>query len=312
MPVVHDIGQAWPHAEIDWVVEPAFASLVRRTRGVASVIECAQRRWRKAWWTPEVRAEWRVFRGQLKAHRYEAVIDLQGLTKSALVARMARGRSFGLANRTDGSSYERPARWLVDEPIAVGPHIHAVDRARELAAGALGYQVDGSPRYGLQPRPMPLPSPSLAPTVAFVHGTSRADKLWPEPHWIELGRRCIAAGWQVGLPHCGVMESARAERMAEALGPNASVWPAMGLDAMVDRLGATQGVVGVDSGLSHMAVALNLPHVQIYNFPTAWRTGPQLAHGHRHQVSLEGEPVPPLAAVWAAWQSVCAAPATNE
>jgi heptosyltransferase-1 len=75
---------------------------VRRVQGVDDVIECAQRRWRKAWWTSAVRAEWRQFRERLAAHRYDAVLDLQGLTKSALVARMARGPSFGLANRTEG------------------------------------------------------------------------------------------------------------------------------------------------------------------------------------------------------------------
>jgi heptosyltransferase-1 len=61
-------------------------------------------------------------------------------------------------------------------------------------------------------------------------------------------------------------------------------------------------VIGVDSGLSHIAVALNLPHVQIYNHPTSWRTGPQAEHGHDHQVSLEGRPCPEVDDVWNAWQ----------
>jgi heptosyltransferase-1 len=82
------------------------------------------------------------------------------------------------------------------------------------------------------------------------------------------------------------------------------VWPALKLDAVVDRLAATQGVIGVDSGLSHIAVALNLPHVQIYNFPTAWRTGPLTSHGRRHQVAVEGQSVPGLDAVWSAWNQV--------
>src|SRR5882724_7130467 len=119
MPVVHDIQAAFPGAQVDWVVEPGFAPLVRRVQGVGEVIECAQRRWRKAWWSSAVRAEWRGFRQRLAAQRYDAVLDLQGLTKSALIARLARGTSFGLANRTEGSSFERPARWLVDRPIAM-------------------------------------------------------------------------------------------------------------------------------------------------------------------------------------------------
>jgi heptosyltransferase-1 len=76
---------------------------------------------------------------------------------------------------------------------------------------------------------------------------------------------------------------------------------------MVDRLGAAQGVIGVDSGLSHIAVALDLPHVQLYNFATAWRTGPLAAHGHRHQEACVDTVVPSVDAVWSAWVQVRAA-----
>ena len=300
MPVVHDIRQAHPGAWVDWVVEPGFAPLVRRVDGVHAAIECALRRWRTAWWTAEVRHEWRAFREALTAQRYDAIIDLQGLTKSALIARLAHGVSHGLANRTDGASFELPARWLVDHAIRIEPHTHALDRSRLLAAQALGYTLQGPPQFGLRSSGRPL-----APrTLLFVHGTSRDDKLWPEAHWVALGRQLMVQGWRVALPQAGAEERLRAERIAAALGVGCEVWPAMDLAELTDRLGATQGVIGVDSGLSHMAVALNLPHVQIYNFPTAWRTGPQPSHGHRHQMSVQGRPTPDVAAVWDAWQQV--------
>ena len=301
MPVVHDVLEAHPDAAIDWVVEPGFASLVRRVQGVDEVIACALRRWSQAWWTRAVRVEWRAFRQRLQRHRYDAVLDLQGLIKSALIARVAHGVSYGLANRTEGSSHEAPARWLVDHAILVEPRSHALDRSRELAARALGYRVEGPPRFGLRAS---RAQPSGAPTVVFVHGSSRDDKLWPQASWIALGQRAIAQGWRIALPHAGAVELARAQRLQHALGEHAEVWPAMSLDALVDRMGATQGVVGVDSGLSHIAVALDLAHVQIYNFSTSWRTGPQAAHGHRHQVSVEGQPTPSLEAVWSAWCDV--------
>jgi heptosyltransferase-1 len=304
MPVVADIRRAHPGAVIDWVVEPGFAPLVRRVEGVSQVIECALRRWTRAWWTASVRAEWRSFRARLQRDRYDAVLDLQGLTKSAVVARLARGPSFGLANRTDGASFEAPARWLVDRAIYIEPRTHALDRARQVAAQALDYRVDGPPRFGLRAA---LAPPGGAPTLVLVHGTSRDDKLWPEASWIELGRRAIAAGWRIALPHAGAAEAARADRLQAALGPAAQAWPPLDLGAIVDRMGAAQGVVGVDSGLSHVAVALDLPDVQIYNWPTAWRTGPLEAHGHRHQVAVQAQPTPSVDAVWAAWTAVSGA-----
>ncbi|HEX6706634.1 MAG TPA: lipopolysaccharide heptosyltransferase I [Albitalea sp.] len=302
MPVVHDIRRAHPDALIDWVVEPGFAPLVRRVQGIRSSIECAQRRWRKGWWKREVRDEWREFRDALRGDRYDAIIDFQGLTKSALVARMARGPTYGLGNRTEGASHEWPARWLVDHAIDVEPRIHALDRARVLASRVLGHEVQGPPQFGLRSQVLD----ATERTMVFVHGSSREDKLWPEAHWIELGHHVLAGGWRIVLPHAGPVELARAQRIAGAIGPTCEVWPAMDLDTLTDRMGAAHGVIGVDSGLSHIAVALDLPHVQIYNFPTSWRTGPQAAHGHSHQVSIEGQPVPPVAAVWEAWQQVWA------
>ena len=309
MPVVHDIRAAHPHALIDWVVEPGFAPLLRRVEGISEVIECALRRWSKAWWTSAVRAEWRAFRQRLQAHRYDAVLDLQGLTKSALIVRVANlapgGATYGLANRTEGAGFEAPARWLVDRAIRIEPHIHALDRSRVLVAKALGYEAEGPPRFGLRAQ---MTAASGTPTLVLVHGSSRDDKLWPEASWVELGRRAVREGWRIALPHAGTAELERAQRIAIALAGDdadaAQVWPAMSLDALVDRLGATQGVIGVDSGLSHIAVALNLPHVQIYNWPTAWRTGPQSAHGHRHQRSVEARPTPAVDAVWSAWMQV--------
>jgi heptosyltransferase I len=310
MPAVQDIRAAHPGAQIDWVVEPGFAPLVRRVDGVGSVIECSIRRWRQAWWTARVRAEWRAFRERLRAQQYDKVIDLQGLTKSALISRLARGKSYGLGNQTEGASYEWPARWLVDHTVKVQPHIHAVDRARTLAAFAMNMPIAGPPSYGLRAKG-PVARPDR-PTVVFVHGTSREDKLWPHEYWIKLGKHILNMGWRIALPQGNEAEQTRAELIAAAWqferGTQIEVWPTLGLDAVVDRLAATQGVIGVDSGLSHVAVALNLPHVQLYNFPTSWRTGPLVAHGHKHQVVVEARPVPTVEAVWSAWKGVLEAP----
>ncbi|MGZ5274314.1 MAG: lipopolysaccharide heptosyltransferase I [Caldimonas sp.] len=302
LPVVADIRAAHPQATIDWVVEPAFAPLLHRVRDVAEVIELPLRRWtRGSWFGAATRAEAAAFWRRLRRERYDAVVDLQGLTKSALVTVAARGPSYGLANRTDGASHEWPARRLVSHAIRVEPRSHALDRSRELVARALGTSIAAPPAFGLTARTTAQPEPDR---VVFVHGTSRADKLWPEADWIELGRRVIASGLAVALPRADEAEHARALRIAAALGAACEVWPAMDLGALIDRMATTAGAIGVDSGPSHIAVALDLPHVQIYNHPTAWRTGPQERHGHSHQVSIEGTPVPGVDAVWAAWQRV--------
>ena len=87
--------------------------------------------------TGATRAEWRAFKAQLQEEPYDAVIDLQGLTKSAIVAKLARGTRFGLANQTEGSSWEAPASFLVDHAIRVEPHIHAMALVRPVASKPL-------------------------------------------------------------------------------------------------------------------------------------------------------------------------------
>ncbi len=304
MPTVADILRIHPGASIDWVVESAFAPLLRRVDGLDQVIEISLRRWRKAWWRQSVRAEWRAFRRRLGRERYDSVIDLQGLTKSALVARLAQGTRYGLANRTEGSSHEWPARWLVDRAIRVESRSHAVDRSRELVGRALGAMPVGPPCYRLR-------SPAgagAAPKVVFVHGTTRDDKLWPEAHWIALGRLLVAEGVQIALPRVGDIEHRRAQAIAASIGREGVVWPEMPLDQLLDAMASSQGVIGVDSGLSHLAVALDLPHVQIYNLPTAWRTGPQTrAGGAPHQVAVVDQPTPSVETVIAAWRAACRA-----
>ena len=343
MPAVQDMRRALPDAQIDWAVEPGFAPLVRRCEGVRRVIECNLRHWRKAPLAATTRQAWGAFKAELQATAYDAVIDLQGLTKSAVVSRLARlsvtGKRFALANRTDGSSYEAPTRWVADVAVAVTPHSPAVQRARELCAKALGYGWPLAPsnfeHYGLQAdlNKGYLAAKSVATTtaddeglaragqvVALVHGTSRADKHWPERDWIALGERLLQTGKSIALLHGNAEELARSQRIAQALTlsagnrplvprsvppvvqPSVQVWPRLGLDALTDALAQTAGVIGVDSGLSHIAVALDLPHVQLYNFDTAWRTGP--AEGAARQRSVYATPHPTLAQVWRTWQAV--------
>ena len=317
MPAVQDILRAVPGAQIDWVVERGFAPLVRRCHGVRRVIACELRRWRKSPLSQQTRRAWSLFKAELQQEHYDAVIDVQGLTKSALVSWLARlstgGRRYGLANQTEGSSFEAPARWVADVAITLPAHSHAVTRSRELCAQALHYPLPDELIFGLVPQQDQGALKTLAldralkGVVALVHGTSRADKEWPLAHWRALAQRLNDAGFDVALPHGSPAELQAAQDIAQGLA-HAHVWPAMSLDALTDALATCTGVVGVDSGLSHIAVALDLPHVQIYNFDTAWRTGPLPRSNSElvaaRQCSVFAHPAPSVNAVWQAWLGV--------
>lgn len=323
LPVVQDILAAHPGAQIDWVVEKAFAPLLTPLVGssLQRVISCELRRWRKSPFSAATRSAWRAFRQELQSQSYDAVIDLQGLAKSALVAWLARlapgGKRYAMANQTEGSGYEAPTRWVADVAIALAPHSHAVLRGRELCARALGYTPAARPSYGLNRVVAHNGLAQGAPEIiAFVHGSSRADKLWPLENWVALGRQLNAQGYRIALPHGSDAELTMSHAIADALNigeENALVLPRLALDQLTQQLARCAGVIGVDSGLSHIAVALDLPHVQIYNFDTAWRTGPLLgAAGEAgvRQRSVFAQPCPTVAQVWQDWLA-CRPPETR-
>ena len=307
LPAAMDIQANFPNAQIDWVVEPSFAPIVKACSAVHRVIACDLRYWRKNIWAPETRIQWRAFLTELQQQRYDAIIDLQGLTKSALVTWLARtsakGKRYAMANATDGSAYERPTRWVADVAIDLEQHTHAMTRGRVVCASALKYEVPSILGYGLN---IEQSIHNGKKTVVFVHGTSRADKEWPLANWHELGLRLSNAGYQIVLPHGNEEERLRSVAMAEMI-PKAIVWPRMTIDKLMQAMSSTAGVIGVDSGLSHIAVALNLPHVQIYNFATAWRTGPVgIANEKIRQQSVVDFPTPTVEAVWSLWQECVA------
>ncbi len=223
LPVVADIRAAHPDAVIDWVVEPAFAPLVARVDGIAEVIECALRRWtRQGWWRAATRAEFGRFRARLRRHRYDAVIDLQGLTKSALIASLAP-RPELRPGQSHRRRQPRVAGALAGAPRRSGSSRTATrSTARASWSPRRWRRATTSRRRSVwrQRRRAEARAPSSS-----IHGTSRADKLWPEASWIELGKRLVAAGWAIALPQSSAEEKERAERIAAAVGIASEVWP---------------------------------------------------------------------------------------
>jgi heptosyltransferase I len=305
LPVVHDIHRHVEGATVDWVVEEAFAPLLAEAAGIDRILPIAERRWRRRPFAADTMREGRGFRADLRRARYDAVIDCQGLIKSALVARQARlapgGHRYSYANRSELCGYEWPVRFMVDRPLPMERRVHAVRRYRLLAARALGYEIADSPARVEWRFALPA---SGGRDVLFAHGTTRPDNEWPDAAWADIARRLVAAGLRVVLPQAGAAEAARVARLAAAIGAGVEVLPPMPLDALARRMAACAGVIGVDSGLSHLAVALDLCHVQIFSQPRVWRAGPV---GCAWQLAVGGDAAPSADAVWARWQQAWAA-----
>ena len=275
LPMVADLLRHHPGATIDWVVEDGFAGLVRMNPHVRKIIPWSLRRWRKSLGKKETRAEIRAFLRTLREEEYDYVIDPQGLFKSGMIMGAARvkkgGRKIGMANRTEGSSYEGISRIFHTDSIALAPRVHAVARGRMLAATALGYGIDTPPDFGLPP-PSPDTRPDFVPRedyAVFFHGTSQAAKKWAHANWVATGR--ALAPMPVLLPWGSEGERRDAEAIAAEL-PNARVLPKLPMMDAVKLAQHAALAVGVDTGLIHIAAAFVRPTVEIYMASHKWRT----------------------------------------
>lgn len=287
LPVASDIRSAYPDAEIDWVVEEGFAAIPPLHPAVRSVLAVAIRRWRSRLWQRQTRDEIRGFLQRLQAQTYDAVVDTQGLLKSALIARAARGARFGL----DWQSAREPLALFYDRTFSVPWTLHAVERNRALAGQALGYLLP-SLNYGIRAAPAQFSWLPAARYAVLLHASSAERKLWPEARWIEVGKHFAQRGVRCVLPWGSAVERDRCERLAARL-PGAVVPPALPLDEAAGLLAAAQAVIGVDTGLTHLAAALGVPTVGVYCATDPAATG---IYGCARAVNLGGNGAPPQAA----------------
>ena len=301
-PVATDLRARYPDAQIDWAVEKSLAELPALHPAISQVIAVEPRRWRRqllsaATWTQIGEA-----RRRLHERGYDVVIDTQGLIKSACIARLAPGTRYGL----DWVSAREPLLLFYDRTFRVSWKQHAVERNRQLAALALGYSCAMPPQYGIAPPAVAADTfawlhPAGHPYAALLHGTSAHAKLWPEHQWIKLGDQLHHLGLLPVLLWGSDEERSRSERIAKVL-KSALVAPRMPLSIAAAFLAGARAVFGVDTGLTHLAVALGVPTIGIYVATNPAATG---LYGSARAVNVgTGDGAPAVAQVLGAWKQV--------
>lgn len=262
LPALTDAQQAIPGIQFDWVVEEGFAQIPSWHAAVDRVIPVAIRRWRKAWFSAPIKAERKAFRDAVRLQQYHAIIDAQGLVKSAaLVTRLACGVKHGM----DWSTAREPlASLFYNRKHHIAKQQHAVERTRELFAKSLGYakpQSQGD--YAIAQHFVNECNADTGQYAVFLHATTRDDKHWPEANWRELIELLNNTGIRIKLPWGAPHEEERAKRLAEGF-PYVDVLPRMSLEEVARILAGAKFVVSVDTGLSHLTAALDRPNITLY------------------------------------------------
>lgn len=266
MPAVTDAARHCSGRKLSWIVEEDFAPLARLHPAVSEIIPVAARRWRASMFSPSAWSEIRDFTARLRARTDGIVIDTQGLIRSALIVRHARGEKHGY----DSESIREPlASRVYDVKHRVSRTLHAVARNRMLTGLALGYTPGAAIDYGL-PRPH---TASASPYAILQHGTSREAKQWREADWIGIGQWLSKRGLEVVIPWGSQAERVTGERLAGAI-KHSRILPRQALDLTAQTIAGASLVVGVDTGLLHLAAAYRVPLIAIFVATEPGLTGP--------------------------------------
>lgn len=273
LPALTDAANCLPSITFDWVVEENFAQIPSWHFAVNRVIPVAIRRWRKSWFAAKTRQEHQQFIHALQQEQYDAIIDAQGLIKSAfLITRKAHGIKHGL----DRKSIKEPiASWFYDIKHFVPKDMHAIERVRMLFAKSLEYPLPQTigdyaiARHFLSH----LPSDNQQYLV-FLHATTRDEKHWTESAWRELIALVKPTGLKIKLPWGAPHEYERAMRLAQGFS-HVDVLPKLSLAEIATIIAGSRAVVSVDTGLSHLAAALDRPNITLFG-----NTDPKLIGGY--------------------------------
>ncbi len=267
LPALTDAADHITDLQCDWVVETSFSDIPKLHPAVNNIIPVAIRRWRKHLISAIMNGDIKRFLQQLRATNYDYIIDGQGLIKSACIARLARGIRCGF-DRT--SAREALATLGYKRTFTASWQIHAVERQRQLFAQALGYRIPQSiPNYGIPRTQFDKPC-NETPYIIFLHGTTWATKHWPESYWLALAKLAAAKGFRIKLPWGNNIEYNRAKRL-HAQCAHIDVLEKMSINTLSKVIAHAKAAVAVDTGLGHLAAALQVPTISIYG-----ATDPQL------------------------------------
>ena len=262
LPVVADIKRAFPGVQVDWAADEAFAEVAQWCEGIDRVLFAPLRRFKKA-------RSWADFKAiavsiaALRAHRYDFIIDIHGVYKSAIIAFLARSsRRIGYQSQDLG---ERGAAFAYTGRFGPRPECNAWHGMRISAGEALGYEVQGPAVYDLKlPEPAKPPfAGERAPVAALFHATSKDYKKWPPSHWAVVGAELAQRGFRVVLPWGSEGERREAEQIAAQV-PGARILPKMSVTEIAQMIDACALVLGTDTGFVHLAHALQKRTVMVF------------------------------------------------
>ncbi|MCK5174755.1 MAG: lipopolysaccharide heptosyltransferase I [Planctomycetes bacterium] len=286
LPAMAAMRKTFPDAKIAWLVRTGFALLLEDVEGLDEIIYFDRKLLGKWWLSPRAFAELVRFVNTLRKHRFDTVIDLQGLFRTALFAWFTGCKKrFGMATaREFATVFYTHKIEQDDDPV------HVIDYYRKIVAAA-GANTD-SVAYNLKPNKKALEevaellhkkNVNIDAYAVIVTGSAHADKCWPEKHFAELADR-MAANFGVQIVAIGTAAESNAVRAINDIA-SVEITNLAGLTDITQLtalLSKAKVVISNDTGPGHIASALDRPTVMIFGPTNPARIKP---YNKKHSVA---------------------------
>ncbi len=278
LPALASLRASFPQARISWLVRPEFAPILEHTAHLDEIIRFDRKAMRRWWYRPSANAIFRDFIRQLRSRRFDLVIDLQGLIRTALFGWLTEcSRRYGLASAREG------ARWFYTDRIVPQPESrHVIDQYWDVihAAGATlrrneyGLRMDhpGQEHLNALLDEYGVMGGSYA---VLVTGSAHSWKCWPVESFAGLAEK-LADEYGLGIVAVGTeSEKATIDRLtAVSRTPIINLVGKTNLHGLIALMAAARVVISNDTGPGHIAVATGTPTTMIFGPTNPARVGP--------------------------------------
>jgi len=278
LPALSALRRSFPQARISWLIRPAFAALIEGHPHVDEIVLFDRKRFGKAWRNPVVFKDLLSFIMRLRRGRYDVVLDLQGLFRTASLGWLSGcsqrfgpiwGREFAHHFYTTAVPPQREYVHVVDYYMKLLEAMGVSDRRVEFVLPAKQDATAAArallSRHSIEPDGY----------AVIIPGSAQVSKCWPAERFAALADRIAS---DHGLPVIATgsqAEGAMIERIQSlADKPIANLAGRTSLPELAEILRSARLVVSNDTGPGHIAAALGKPLVMMFSWSNPLRVGP--------------------------------------
>ena len=267
LPALTDASKAIGEIRFDWICEPAFADIPHWHPAIRDVFQIPLRMWKGKIHHLLLSNELANYKKKLSGDRYDAIIDAQGLLKSAyFVTRFTRGPKHGFDWHSSRESFASVA---YDFRHRIDRSNHAISRIRELFAKSLGYPIpDSFPDASIDL----MRSTEKTDRLVLITRASRQAKCWQSVDWRRVIECALPQFSEVVLPAGSDAEFEAVASMCKGL--PVRILNQLPLKDVAFEISGARAAVSVDTGLAHVADALGTPILALYGPTKPGLVGP--------------------------------------